>query len=56
MWWIAKATLGVSTSLLRSALGACVRNLFGITVTSYPVRYNGWFSRLTRYSGRSCSV
>lgn len=31
------------TSLLRSAPGACVRNLYGKTLTSYPVSYNGWF-------------
>ena len=39
-----KGTLGASTSVLRSALGACVRDLFGITVTSYLVRYNGFLA------------
>ena len=27
MWWLAKATVIASASLLRSALGACVRDL-----------------------------
>ena len=44
MWWLAKATLIASTSLLWSALGVCVRDLFGITVTSYLVRYNGFLA------------
>lgn len=36
------------TSMLWSALGACGRDLYGKTVTSYPVRYNAWFHCLTR--------
>lgn len=33
----------IHTSLLWTAPGACVRDLFGITVTSYPVWYYEWF-------------